>query len=108
MTGQEKLTYLDFCEAGSYMDFLLPIPPKTGIAVTKRWEQKTWQQRRSGNNCAWRPQGTVAACDRRQDLLPGDPEENERKLAKLVERFAHAYPYPGLQKLYTKVTVSGN
>lgn len=34
MTGQEKLTYLDFCEAGSYMDFLLPILPKTGIAVT--------------------------------------------------------------------------
>ena len=33
MTGQERLTYLDFCEAGSYMDFLLPILPKTGIAV---------------------------------------------------------------------------
>ena len=29
MTGQEKLTYLDFCEAGSYMDFLLPILPVT-------------------------------------------------------------------------------
>ena len=106
MTGQEKLTYLDFSEAGSYMDFLLPILPKTGIAVTTLGTEdlaaeEIREQLRMG--------------DRRELLqrvadggtsFPGDPEENERKLSKLRERFSYAYPYPGLQKLYTKTTVS--
>ena len=106
MTGQEKLTYLDFCEAGSYMDFLLPILPKTGIAVTTLGPEDL---------AAEEIRDHLRMGDRRELLqrvtdgetpLPGDPEENERKLAKLRERFAYAYPYPGLQKLYTKTTVS--
>ncbi len=106
MTGQEKLTYLDFCEAANYMDFLLPILPSTGIAVTVMGEEdlaaeEFGEQLRMG--------------DRREELqrvadgetfLPGDPEENARKLSKLQERFAYQYPYSGLQKLYTKTTVS--
>ena len=106
MTGQERLTYLDFCEAGSYMDFLLPILPKTGIAVkTMRTEDLTAEEIRE----------QLRMGDRREELqrvadgevrLPGDPEENERKLYRLRERFAYQYPHPGLQKLYTKTTVS--
>ncbi len=106
MTGQEKLTYLDFCEAANYMDFLLPILPSTGIAVTVMGEEdlaaeEFGEQLRMG--------------DRREELqrvadgetfLPGDPEENARKLSKLQERVAYQYPYSGLQKLYTKTTVS--
>ncbi len=106
MTGQEKLTYLDFCEAGSYMDFLLPILPKTGIAVTTLGNRRPGGRGDQGTTAHGRPQGTVAACDGRRDSFAGDPEENERKLAKLRERFAYAYPHPGLQKLYTKTTVS--
>ena len=106
MTGQERLTYLDFCEAGSYMDFLLPILPKTGIAVkTLRTEDLAAEEIRE----------QLRMGDRREELqrvavgevlLPGDPEENERKLMRLRERFAYQYPHPGLQKLYTKTTVS--
>lgn len=106
MTGQERLTYLDFCEAGSYMDFLLPILPKTGIAVkTLRTEDLAAEEIRE----------QLRMGDRREELqrladgevfLPRDPEENERKLSKLRERFAYQYPHPGLQKLYTKTTVS--
>lgn len=106
MTGQEKLTYLDFCEAGSYMDFLLPILPKTGIAVkTLRTEdlaaEELGEQLRMGDR---REQLRLIACG--ETPLTGDPEENERKLMRLRERFAYQYPYPGLQKLYTKTTVS--
>ena len=106
MTGQEKLTYLDFCEAGSYMDFLLPILPKTGIAVkTLRTEdlaaEELGEQLRMGNR---REQLRLIACG--ETPLTGDPEENERKLMHLRERFAYQYPHPGLQKLYTKTTVS--
>lgn len=106
MTGQEKLTYLDFCEAGSYMDFLLPILPKTGIAVkTLRTEdlaaEEIREQLRMGDR---REQLRLVACG--ETPLTGNPEENERKLMRLRERFAYQYPYAGLQKLYTKTTVS--
>lgn len=106
MTGQERLIYLDFCEAGSYMDFLLPILPKTGIAVkTLRTEdlaaEEIREQLRMGDR---REQLRLVACG--DAPLPGDTEENERKLSKLRERFAYQYPHPGLQKLYTKTTVS--
>lgn len=106
MTGQERLTYLDFCEAGSYMDFLLPILPQTGIAVkTLRTEdlavEELREQLRMGDR---REQLRLIACG--ETTLTGDPEENERKLMYLGERFAYQYPHPGLQKLYTKTTVS--
>ena len=106
MTGQERLTYLDFCEAGSYMDFLLPILPQTGIAVkTLRTEdlaaEEIREQLRMGDR---REQLRLIACG--ETTLTGDPEENERKLMYLRERFAYQYPHPGLQKLYTKTTVS--
>lgn len=106
MTGQERLTYLDFCEAGSYMDFLLPILPQTGIAVkTLRTEdlavEELREQLRMGDR---REQLRLIACG--ETTLTGDPEENEQKLMYLRERFAYQYPHPGLQKLYTKTTVS--
>ena len=106
MTGQERLTYLDFCEAGSYMDFLLPILPQTGIAVkTLRTEdlavEELREQLRMGDR---REQLRLIACG--ETTLTGDPEENERKLMYLRESFAYQYPHPGLQKLYTKTTVS--
>lgn len=106
MTGQEKLTYLDFSEAGSYMDFLLPILPKTGIAVTTLGtEDLAAEEIREQLRMGDRRELLQRAADG-EAPLPGDPEENERKLVKLRERFSYAYPYPGLQKLYTKTTVS--
>ena len=106
MTGQEKLTYLDFSEAGSYMDFLLPILPKTGIAVTTLGtEDLAAEEIREQLRMGDRRELLQRAADG-ETPLPGDPEENERKLVKLRERFSYAYPYPGLQKLYTKTTVS--
>ena len=106
MTGQERLTYLDFCEAGSYMDFLLPILPKTGIAVkTLRTEDLAAEEIREQLRMGDRREELQRVADG-EVLLPGDPEENERKLMRLRERFAYQYPHPGLQKLYTKTTVS--
>lgn len=106
MTGQERLTYLDFCEAGSYMDFLLPILPKTGIAVkTLRTEDLAAEEIREQLRMGDRREELQRVADG-EVLLPGNPEENERKFMRLRERFAYQYPYAGLQKLYTKTTVS--
>ena len=73
MTGQEKLTYLDFCEAGSYMDFLLPILPKTGIAVTTLGTEDLVAEEIREQLRMGRPQGTVAACDGRRDSFAWGP-----------------------------------
>ena len=106
MTGQEKLSYLDFCEAGSYMDFLLPILLGTGIRVTiLRIEDLAAEELREQLRMGDRRELLQRAADA-EIPLNGNPEENERKLSKLRERFAYTYPYPGLQKLYTKTTVS--
>ena len=106
MTGQEKLTYLDFSEAGSYMDFLLPILPKTGITVTTLGtEDLVAEEIREQLGMGDRRERLQRVADG-DNSFPGDPVENEQKLSKLRERFAYTYPYPGLQKLYTKTTVS--
>ena len=106
LTGQEKLTYLDFTEAGSYMDFLLPILPQTQIAVQLMGTEDLAaeglrEQLRMGD----RRELLQRVADHTAEI-PGDAAENDRKLAKLQERFAYEYPYLGLQKLYTKTTVS--
>ena len=106
MTGQDRLTYLDFCEAGSYMDFLLPILPKTGITVTTLGtEDLVSEEIREQLGMGDRRERLQRVADG-DTSFPGDPVENEQKLSKLRERFAYTYPYPGLQKLYTKTTVS--
>lgn len=153
MTGQEKLTYLDFSEAGSYMDFLLPILPQTDIdvrimgiedlAAAEIREQLRLGDRREmlcrvagesvfchdwvENKAGVVSDEGIAEDKTRVDLrkntadntetlqeeidwnalgIEGDNTVNNRKLHQLRERFAYRYPYPGLQKLYTKTTVS--
>ena len=143
MTAQEKLTYLDFCEAGSYMDFLMPILPKTGINVRilgiedltageireqlRLGDRREMLRRVSGQKGYTVSDEGVAEDETRTDLkkaptdntevmqeeidwnalgVEGDNTANNRKLRQLRERFGYQYPYPGLQKLYTKTTVS--
>ena len=78
MTGQERLTYLYFCEAGSYMDFLMPILPKTGIAVkTMRTEDLTAEEIREQLRMGDRREELQRVADG-EVLLPGDPDVNER------------------------------
>lgn len=106
MTGQEKLTYLDFCEAGSYMDFLLPILPQTKIAVkTLRAEDLAAEEIREQLRMGDRRELLQRVADGDASVTE-DSGDSARKLLELRERFAYRYPYPGLQKLYTKTTVS--
>ena len=84
------------------MDFLLPILPQTDIDVKIMGIED------------------LAVAEIREQLRLGDRREmlrrvaeqsddnvsNNRKLSQLRERFDYQYPYPGLQKLYTKTTVS--
>lgn len=95
--GGGRLTYLDFMEAGSYLDFLMPVLAETDIRVSVigKTEIRTGQFR-----------DQMELFHRRElldqaDLL-GDAEDAER----LRERLNARYAYSGLAELYTKTTVS--
>lgn len=107
MTGQEKLAYLDFSEAGSYMDFLLPILPQTDIDVRIMGiEDLAAAEIREQLRLGDRREMLCRVAGENALGIAGDNVSNNRKLRQLRERFAYHYPYPGLQKLYTKTTVS--
>ncbi len=93
----ERLSYLDFIEAGSYLDFLLPILPATGVKVSViEPEQLLGTQ----------VMEQVQLYAGQQRLEDAGELADVAALQGLRERFAYQYPYANLQKLYTKTTVS--
>ena len=95
--GQKSLSYLDFVEAGSFLDFLLPIVAQTSIQMYLTGEDGR-QIRKLGEQ--------IGMAGRRAMLeaasLHGDPVA----LAALQQRLAAPYRYVALEGLYTKTTVS--
>ncbi len=95
--GQEKLCFMDFIDAGSYLDFLLPILPKTDIRVSViDWAELFGSQ----------VQQALSATERWEMLGCAGELADKEELCALKERFAFQYPWKGLEKLYTKTTVS--
>lgn len=94
---QETLTYLDFMEAGSYLDFLLPVLPKTNVQVTIT---------DTGSLYGSELKEQVELFDRQSALEQAGKYAEEKGLELLRERFSYQYPYQSLEKLYTKTTVS--
>lgn len=95
--GGNRLTYLDFMESGSFLDFLLPVMPDTCVQVSvsgseertegELTEQLQLMHRRESLKQAWTPM---------------EVEGRDR----LAERLDAIYPYADLAGLYTKTTVS--
>lgn len=103
-TGEADLS--GFLRGGKLYGFPAAVLPKTGIAVkTLRTEdlaaEELGEQLRMGDR---REQLRLIACG--ETPLTGDPEENEAEAYASAGAFAYQYPHPGLQKLYTKTTVS--
>lgn len=96
-TPQQRLGYLDFIEAGTYLDFLLPILANTCIRVSVLDGELLVGE-------SFREQ--VELYDKRQLLEEAASYADVEKLAQLEARFAYRYPHEKLQKLYTKTTVS--
>ncbi len=93
----EQLSYLDFVEAGSYLDFLLPILVHTQVKVTTQDAAMLL-----GENL----KEQVQLYDKRLALEESRCYADEDMLQMLEERFRYVYPFEKLQKLYTKTTVS--
>ena len=102
-SGTGRLTYLEFMEAGSYMDFLLPILPGTHIRVSiveqtdsmkgEIDEQMQLLHKREALQWAGKAEGEQDA-------------ETREIYGRLTKRLNVVYPYAALAELYTKTTVS--
>lgn len=95
--GGEQLSYLDFMEAGSFLDFLLPVLAGTSVAVSVVEERDI---------AAGEVTEQLQLSDRRKALeqMTGREEsEAERHLRKCLNT---DYAYGALADLYTKTTVS--
>ncbi|MCM1091571.1 MAG: UvrD-helicase domain-containing protein [Butyrivibrio sp.] len=94
---EEKLAYPDFMEAGSYVDFLMPILAGAGFKVSV-----LGQETLAGHELV--EQFDLAG--RREELRYAADYANRETEKTLRSRLAFVYPYQSLEKLYTKTTVS--
>lgn len=93
----ERLTYIDFMEAGCYLDFLLPVLRETSVQV-KVLDMEDF----FGGEI----REQVQLYDRREALARCEQYADGEALERLQDRFSYQYPYQSLEKLYTKTTVS--
>lgn len=92
-----RLSYIDFMEAGSYLDFLLPVLPMARVQVSVIETEEL---------LGTQVMEQVQMYAGRQKLKDAGKLADLDALAKLQKRFAYCYPYSNLEKLYTKTTVS--
>ena len=93
----EHLTYLEFIEAGSFMDMLLPVLGVSGIRVTVMKEEDLQAEELEEQ---------FQLHDRRGLLVRAEQLGDEEAYARLMSRLNAPYRYSGLSGLYTKTTVS--
>ncbi len=100
--GLERLTYMEFMEAGSYLDFLLPVLPGTGIQVSILEQEDTVKEDISEQTRLLRKREVLRLAEG-----PGQVSSEKSDLfRRLTKRLNALYPYAGLEGLYTKTTVS--
>ena len=95
--GHERLTYLDFIEAGSFLDFLLPVLPHTCVQVTvqEQVREETEEIREQ-----------IQLYQKKEALERAEQFADQEAGRRLAERLNAVYPYAVLSDLYTKTTVS--
>jgi len=110
LCGQEegRLSYLDFMEAGSYLDFLLPVLPGTCVRVSVVEEAERLAGEVSEQIQLFRKRELLEQAALQGDALRGEYVGDALRNAflRLTKRLNAAYPYAGLAGLYTKTTVS--
>ena len=95
--AQEQLSFPDFIEAGSYLDFLLPVLGKTGITVTVMDSSDLEKEAETEQLLMGGRRFLLEEAKNRTDL---------EALEGLKKRLSAKYAYENLAGLYTKTTVS--
>ncbi len=95
--GHKRLTYLDFMEAGSFLDFLLPVLPHTCVQVTvqEQVREETEEIREQ-----------IHLYQKKEALERAEQFADQEAGTRLAERLNAVYPFAVLSDLYTKTTVS--
>ena len=93
----QTLSYPDYMEAGSYLDFLMPILPVTDLQVhiVER-----------GDRVAAAVEEQLDLAGRLETLQRAGQYADENAAQTLRDRLSYVYPWKSLEKLYTKTTVS--
>lgn len=124
-SGSERLAFLDYAEAGSYLDFLLPVLAKTCIRVSvingeeleadAFKEQMSLHERKTRLEQAGKRIGKQTAVETEKQVCQAavetekqvcQTETEEQVYQALKERLRAVYAYENLSGLYTKTTVS--
>ncbi|MGN0401667.1 MAG: helicase-exonuclease AddAB subunit AddA [Acetatifactor sp.] len=95
--SQEQLAFSDFAEAGSYLDFLLPVAGRTCLQVSVLGEADLLTEELKEQ---------FELGDRKRKLEEEAAHPDPALLAQLKERLGSVYPHQNLEGLYTKTTVS--
>ncbi len=95
--AQGRLTYLDFMESASFLEFLMPVLPNTCIQVTvqEQLREETEEIREQ-----------MQLYQKREALDSAERFADEEAGRELTQRLNAVYPYAMLSDLYTKTTVS--
>ena len=95
--AQRRLTYLDFMESASFLEFLMPVLPNTCIQVTvqEQLREETEEIREQ-----------MQLYQKREALDSAERFADEEAGRELTQRLNVVYPYAMLSDLYTKTTVS--
>ena len=95
--AQRRLTYLDFMESASFLEFLMPVLPNTCIQVTvqEQLREETEEIREQ-----------MQLYQKREALDSAERFADEEAGRELTQRLNAVYPYAMLSDLYTKTTVS--
>lgn len=93
----DMVSYQDFMEAGSFLDFLLPVADRSGIHVEIAGTEGI-------RGAGAREQ--VKMYERKEMLGNAQALSDQEALSLLKSRFSYEYPYRAWEKLYTKTTVS--
>ncbi|MBQ2802656.1 MAG: UvrD-helicase domain-containing protein, partial [Lachnospiraceae bacterium] len=97
LNPKERLGFLDFAEAGNYLDFVLPVLSKTNVKMSII----------SGSELLREQVTEQLQLQYRKNLLQDSAYYvNLERLEELKQRFSYEYAYKRLEKLYTKTTVS--
>lgn len=95
--AQERLEYPDYMEAGSYLDFLLPVLGGTGLQVHVIGQEDLKLDTLQEQETLW---------GRREELRSARRYADAGAVEALRRQLDYVYPHENLKKLYTKTTVS--
>ena len=95
--GGGQLSYLDFMEAGSYLDFLFPVLPESRVAVHIVEQEE---------HAAGMITEQLQLFSKKEALELAGQQEGAEAEMRLRQCLNAVYPYAALADLYTKTTVS--